>query len=148
MCFSSVTLSIGTINAATILHHHLLQTIIRLPMMFFDVTPIGRILSRFSTDVNTLDLVMPGIIQMFLPGFFRVLKEVYLSNNLYGLLFFCNCVVLYFHLCCNTAFWSEEALKQIVFFWCWYLFGVVAFLHHTSAPVPFYQTGLNLPSRF
>ncbi|XP_026281245.2 multidrug resistance-associated protein 1 isoform X2 [Frankliniella occidentalis] len=76
VCFSSISLSIGALNAATILHHHLLQSIIRLPMMFFDVTPIGRILSRFSTDVNTLDLTMPGIITMFLSGFFRVIATL------------------------------------------------------------------------
>ncbi|KAK3909098.1 Multidrug resistance-associated protein 1 [Frankliniella fusca] len=76
VCFSTVFLRIGTINAATILHHHLLQTIIRLPMMFFDTTPIGRILSRFSSDVNTLDVTMPGIITMFLSGFFKVIATL------------------------------------------------------------------------
>lgn len=44
------------IKAAIRLHNVLLSNILRCPMSeFFDVTPTGRILSRFSNDLNTLD---------------------------------------------------------------------------------------------
>jgi len=39
---------------------------------FFDVTPIGRILARFSSDTNTVDVVLPHQVSMWLPTLLRV----------------------------------------------------------------------------
>jgi ABC-type multidrug transport system fused ATPase/permease subunit len=49
-------LSVGTLNAATKLHGTMLERILRSPMAFFDTTPIGRILNRFSKDIDTVDV--------------------------------------------------------------------------------------------
>ncbi|XP_066253825.1 multidrug resistance-associated protein 1-like isoform X2 [Euwallacea similis] len=49
----------GTTSAATKLHELLMGTVMRLPMAFFDVTPIGRILARFSNDIRGIDLRLP-----------------------------------------------------------------------------------------
>lgn len=48
-----------TIHAAKKLHNAMLTTIIHAPLTFFDTTPIGRILSRFSRDVSALDELLP-----------------------------------------------------------------------------------------
>ncbi|KAF9956297.1 hypothetical protein BGZ65_002844 [Modicella reniformis] len=47
------------IRASKILHDRLLTRILRLPMSFFDVTPMGRIANRFSSDMNALDIQLP-----------------------------------------------------------------------------------------
>lgn len=45
----------GIIKAARSLHNQMLQTIFRSMMSFFDVTPLGRILNRFSKDIDVCD---------------------------------------------------------------------------------------------
>ena len=56
-------LSLGyyiSIRASRSLFDALLRRITRAPVRFFDITPIGRILNRFTTDMNTID----GALQM------------------------------------------------------------------------------------
>lgn len=53
--FADTCSALAGINAARALHIILLQNIFHQPLSFFDVTPIGRILSRFSEDIETLD---------------------------------------------------------------------------------------------
>ena len=50
------------LSAARLLHSHLMSNVIRLPMSFFDTTPLGRTINRFSKDVDTLDNTMPLVI--------------------------------------------------------------------------------------
>ena len=41
------------------LHSDVLNNCLRSPMLFFDTTPIGRILNRFSKDVDLIDTMIP-----------------------------------------------------------------------------------------
>ncbi|KAI9004539.1 multi drug resistance-associated protein MRP [Hyaloraphidium curvatum] len=43
------------VRASGILHSKMLRTVIRAPQWWFDATPLGRILNRFTSDVNTVD---------------------------------------------------------------------------------------------
>ncbi|KAG0046289.1 hypothetical protein BGZ83_008529 [Gryganskiella cystojenkinii] len=45
----------AAIMAARHLHDRLLNNLLRQPMSFFDVTPVGRIINRFSSDVEAVD---------------------------------------------------------------------------------------------
>ena len=53
--FSQLTLSNGAVNAATSLHEGLLNAVMKAPMSWFETTPSGRTLSRFSKDVDEAD---------------------------------------------------------------------------------------------
>ena len=37
----------------------MLTTVMHAPMSFFDTTPLGRVIARFSKDQNTLDKQLP-----------------------------------------------------------------------------------------
>ncbi|XP_045104248.1 multidrug resistance-associated protein 1-like isoform X3 [Portunus trituberculatus] len=65
-------LSFGSLDAAKKLHANLLYNVLRLPMSFFDTTPLGRLINRFSKDVDTLDNVLPWSIRSWLMCFVTV----------------------------------------------------------------------------
>ncbi|XP_070178633.1 multidrug resistance-associated protein 1-like [Littorina saxatilis] len=44
------------VAAARDMHHRMLRSVLHAPMTFFDTTPLGRIVSRFSGDIDTVDL--------------------------------------------------------------------------------------------
>lgn len=48
------------------LHSSMLQSVLHAPMAFFDTTPIGRIISRFSRDVSVLDELLPQFFQQMM----------------------------------------------------------------------------------
>jgi len=50
----------------------LLNTGLKWPMELFDTTPLGRILSRYSKDVDTVDSVLPAITVQLLNTCFGV----------------------------------------------------------------------------
>lgn len=51
----SVSLSIIGTEASKKLLHRAMQRVLRAPMSFFDTTPNGRVVNRFSKDVDTMD---------------------------------------------------------------------------------------------
>ncbi|XP_037822326.1 multidrug resistance-associated protein 1 isoform X2 [Lucilia sericata] len=67
---------LGALRAALILHSTLLTNIMRLPLSFFDTTPLGRILSRFSKDLESLDTVLPRLFDDALWCGFEVLATI------------------------------------------------------------------------
>jgi ABC-type multidrug transport system fused ATPase/permease subunit len=46
---------IGGLEASRVLHERLLKSITRAKVRFFDTTPMGRIVNRFSSDISTID---------------------------------------------------------------------------------------------
>ncbi|KAG0273311.1 hypothetical protein BGZ95_010872 [Linnemannia exigua] len=50
---------VACVRASVILHENVLTRVLRLPMAFFDVTPQGRILNRFSSDIGDIDEMVP-----------------------------------------------------------------------------------------
>ncbi|KAM4711640.1 ATP-binding cassette sub-family C member 9 isoform 2-T2 [Anableps anableps] len=71
LCVAGITLCLITslsveflgLSAATNLHHNLLNKIIHAPIRFFDVTPLGQILNRFSADTNIIDQHIPPTLE-------------------------------------------------------------------------------------
>ena len=54
-----ITLMLSELRAASALHTRMLDAVMKAPMSFFDATPTGRILNRFSNDQESLDATLP-----------------------------------------------------------------------------------------
>ncbi|KAG0230887.1 Multidrug resistance-associated protein 1 [Actinomortierella wolfii] len=55
----TVMFAFASVRASRIIHDRLLKRVLRLPMSFFDTTPLGRVLNRFSSDMQTVDDRVP-----------------------------------------------------------------------------------------
>ena len=59
MVVYSIIESLRTVHASRVIHKKMLDRILHAPMAFFDTTPIGRIVNRFSRDIDTIDMELP-----------------------------------------------------------------------------------------
>ncbi|XP_043861170.1 ATP-binding cassette sub-family C member 10 isoform X2 [Dromiciops gliroides] len=62
----AILFATGILQAAATLHQRLLHRILRAPVTFFDSTPTGRILNRFSSDVACADDSLPFVLNILL----------------------------------------------------------------------------------
>ncbi|XP_006177042.1 canalicular multispecific organic anion transporter 2 [Camelus ferus] len=73
---SAVMMAVGGVQAARSLHQALLHNKMRSPQSFFDTTPSGRILNRFSKDIYVIDEVLAPTILMLLNSFFNSISTL------------------------------------------------------------------------
>uniref|UniRef100_A0A1B6EGY9 ABC-type glutathione-S-conjugate transporter n=1 Tax=Clastoptera arizonana TaxID=38151 RepID=A0A1B6EGY9_9HEMI len=79
---ATLTLYLGLLSAARLLHYAVLINILRTPMEFFDVTPVGRILNRFSKDVEAVDQTLPDVIRGWLSCFMSVVATMVVISSI------------------------------------------------------------------
>ncbi|XP_049867954.1 uncharacterized protein LOC126368123 [Pectinophora gossypiella] len=73
----------GGVKAAAKIHRALLKVIVKAKVKFFDVTPIGRIVNRFSSDTYTVDDSLPFILNILLAQCFSLIGAI--AVTVYGL---------------------------------------------------------------
>ncbi|XP_059352167.1 multidrug resistance-associated protein 1-like isoform X3 [Daphnia carinata] len=76
LLFGSITIALGCLNASAFLHEGMISRTFRLPMSFFDTTPIGRIVNRFAKDVDVVDNLIPSSIRTALLCFLSVVSTI------------------------------------------------------------------------
>ncbi|KAJ2272600.1 hypothetical protein J3F81_002991, partial [Coemansia sp. RSA 371] len=64
------------VRSGRVTHRQMLQAVLRSPTSFFDTTPLGRILQRFSKDMNSVDEVIPRTIGSWLVCIANVLLSL------------------------------------------------------------------------
>jgi ATP-binding cassette subfamily C (CFTR/MRP) protein 1 len=78
LLIEEITFALGSVKAAGRIHREMLHSILRTPLSFFDTTPVGRILNRFSKDQETIDSQLPASIMDFLMSGVTVISVVIL----------------------------------------------------------------------
>lgn len=63
-------------RSAQTIHESLLNSILRCGMLFFESTPIGRILNRFSKDVESIEKEIPEYFSQLIKALLSVLSVV------------------------------------------------------------------------
>eukprot|EP00743_Colponemidia_sp_Colp-15_P007019 GILK01007575.1.p1 GENE.GILK01007575.1~~GILK01007575.1.p1 ORF type:complete len:1529 (-),score=302.56 GILK01007575.1:186-4727(-) len=72
----SILMTVHSIRAGKQMHSNLLAAILKAPLAFFDTTPLGRIIVRFSSDQSTIDDRLPACLNTFLSTSFSVMGTV------------------------------------------------------------------------
>ncbi|XP_078524925.1 ATP-binding cassette sub-family C member 12-like [Lissotriton helveticus] len=65
-----------TLKASSNLHGRVFCKILQSPMSFFDTTPTGRLMNRFSNDMNEVDVRLPFHVDSFLQQLFMMLSAL------------------------------------------------------------------------
>ncbi|XP_037884210.1 multidrug resistance-associated protein 1 isoform X3 [Glossina fuscipes] len=73
---ASIALAIGSLYSSRAVFLTMLSKVLRWPLELFDTTPLGRIVSRFSKDIDTCDTVIPSVLLQFLNTCFGVLATI------------------------------------------------------------------------
>lgn len=104
----------GGVHAAQKIHEKLLTKVIYSKITFFDISPIGRILNRFSSDTYTIDDSLPFILNILLAQFFGLIGSLVIT--IYGLPWLCLLIaplVPIYHYVQNTYRHSSRELKRL-----------------------------------
>jgi ATP-binding cassette subfamily C (CFTR/MRP) protein 1 len=70
---ATISITLACLNGANILHNQMLLHLMRAPISHFDTTPMGRILNRFSKDIDVADTVLGMSIRMVMMRFFSAI---------------------------------------------------------------------------
>uniref|UniRef100_A0A8R1XX01 ABC-type glutathione-S-conjugate transporter n=2 Tax=Onchocerca volvulus TaxID=6282 RepID=A0A8R1XX01_ONCVO len=76
VCTGSITMAYGMVFASRKMHEGILRNILHLPMTFFDITPLGRIVNRFGKDIEIVDTLLPHSSHSFISTVLVVLMTM------------------------------------------------------------------------
>ncbi|CAF3954618.1 unnamed protein product, partial [Adineta steineri] len=108
------TFAYGGIEGARKLHKSLFNSILKCSISFFDITPSGRILNRFSSDTWSVDDSLPFILNILLANIFSLSGTLILSC--YGLPKFLIILIpltIFYYFIQNYYRWTSREIKRI-----------------------------------
>lgn len=77
---SSFLMAFASYRASISLHRKLLVNIMHIALTFFEVTPTGRILNRFSKDLDMVDSVIPQVVEQFLGSSISIIGVMFVIS--------------------------------------------------------------------
>ena len=107
MGFSNAILNI---IASTRLHHDAIKRVMFAPQWFFDTTPLGRIMNRFSKDVDTIDNTLSDAMRMAIGTLGNIIGATILIAIIqpYFLIAMGTVTLLYIH---NARFYRRSSIE-------------------------------------
>lgn len=64
-----------TLIATRRLHRHMISRVLEAPInLYFDVTPVGRIMNKFSKDLNAIESSQGGMMSMLMRNFYQLVQ--------------------------------------------------------------------------
>ncbi|EFA76770.1 ABC transporter C family protein [Heterostelium album PN500] len=75
-CFRTITFFSYCVKVGRYLHNKLFSAILRAPMWFFDTTPLGRIINRFTRDLDSVDNLISSSIAQYINFFLTVIGTI------------------------------------------------------------------------
>ncbi|CAD7961576.1 unnamed protein product [Amoebophrya sp. A120] len=74
----TLALTICSLRASVFMHDKMLNSLLKAPLNFFDITPTGRILNRFLQDVQNIDNFVPQILTQQVQNTMTMLTQLIL----------------------------------------------------------------------
>ncbi|KAF2069971.1 hypothetical protein CYY_008709 [Polysphondylium violaceum] len=65
-----------TVRCSKVIHDKLFSALLRAPMWFFDVTPLGRIINRFTRDLDGIDNLIAAAVSQYITFFATVVATL------------------------------------------------------------------------
>jgi ABC-type multidrug transport system fused ATPase/permease subunit len=65
ICIQAIAVSFYFLRASENLHNMMLTAVLNAPMWWFDTTPVGRLLNRFTYDTMMLDIAFPRLFEIW-----------------------------------------------------------------------------------
>lgn len=93
--------------AAKVMHSNMLQRVLQAPQTFFEGTPSGRLLNRFSKDVDAIDYHIPDNIDIWMHTFWYTLNVLLICSALTPMLLIVIAPLMVFY------WWVQVNRKQV-----------------------------------
>ncbi|KAJ1810628.1 hypothetical protein LPJ56_005873, partial [Coemansia sp. RSA 2599] len=111
---SDIQWSVCAVRSGRTTHQKMLESVFHSPMSFFDTTPLGRVLQRFSKDQNSVDEVIPKTVSSWSQNLFSIvlsLLVIVFSLPAFGLVMVP--VLLFFFYLKNYFLMTSRTLKRL-----------------------------------
>jgi ABC-type multidrug transport system fused ATPase/permease subunit len=113
-CFRNMILMSCGLRASRVLFARLLSVVLQAPTSFFDTTPLGRIINRFSKDMNTVDQELVQTLRSYLMTLFSVFSTIVVISTITPIFTLCLIPILVFYAIQQAYFTvSYRELKRL-----------------------------------
>lgn len=108
---SGAVIGLLTHQASNTLHRRAITSIMHAPMSFFETTPLGRIMNRFSKDVDTIDTAISISLRTFLVSLANIIGSFVLIAIIIP--WFLAAVVVVMIVYCAFALYYRASVREL-----------------------------------